>query len=592
VDVNAPGRVRPFLFAAVTADSTLRLPVRARSGDVGVVVRAAASYPGDLLVRQGDGQSATMSLGAGAWRRRQVQVHPDPADGGIVLELRHRAAGSESGTAGANLFVDYVELSSTGGLVLGRPARLALAAVPLLVALFGLVTGTRPVFALAAAAAAAAGTVALSRWAPLPVVLAIPRLLPVALAGGLLAGFVLRRSGVAAADRRGLAWLVAAGILAHGSPSFCPDHRPPDLDVHIVRALDAQRLPLDYRAWLEYGSHLPTASQRRGEATDLFGHRALVPYSPLPYFAYAAADLAGLDLDWAMTVLTAALAMLVAPAVFLAARACWNLEAAWVAALLYGIDLAVWHHVGRVHSPAAVGAALGTLALLYLVRQADSLTAARTVAAAAGLLALGALGYTSEAVLLGLAGAVLLALLGLDARAIPPRARAGIVAALVLGGALAGAVYYFHYVPGLLRGVGTDQVPDIFRGQTFAIFRNEAKQSMRVWRLGFDVWLVLGLAAAPFALARSRPARRPVLLAWFGGWVLLMILKDPAFFPRALRWAKEDQFLSPLLCLLIAGGLAWVRPVVARRALTVVVLAVMLRLQVRDFLLHVDSLRL
>jgi len=57
-----------------------------------------------------------------------------------------------------------------------------------------------------------------------------------------------------------------------------------------------------------------------------------------------------------------------------------------------------------------------------------------------------------------------------------------------------------------------------------------------------------------------------------------------------LRWAKEDQFVSPLLCLFVAAAVAalphrWLRWTAA--ALVVAVAAV---LQGRDFLLHANSL--
>jgi hypothetical protein len=59
----------------------------------------------------------------------------------------------------------------------------------------------------------------------------------------------------------------------------------------------------------------------------------------------------------------------------------------------------------------AFGVALGTAALLYLAARGASLVNARAVALAAGVLALGALGYASLAVLLGLFGVALIALL-------------------------------------------------------------------------------------------------------------------------------------------------------------------------------------
>src|SRR5207248_1208875 len=79
-----------------------------------------------------------------------------------------------------------------------------------------------------------------------------------------------------------LACLVAAGVAAHGSVAFFPDHSPPDLDIHVRRTLDLFGVPLDYASLLRYGSQLPTASQDQGAATAALGQRTLIPYSPLP----------------------------------------------------------------------------------------------------------------------------------------------------------------------------------------------------------------------------------------------------------------------------------------------------------------------
>jgi hypothetical protein len=246
-----------------------------------------------------------------------------------------------------------------------------------------------------------------------------------------------------------------------------------------------------------------------------------------------------------------------------------------------------------VHAPAAFAGALGTAALLYFALRAGSFDRARTVALASGLLALAALGYSSLAVLLFLFGLALFALLALDARALTPASRRGLALAVVLGGLVAGTLYYFHYMPGVLRGAGAVETePDLFAARTFFIFRNEAKQSLRVWRFGFWLWALAGMVAAPVALKRARVEARPVLIAWLAAWALLMVLKDPLFLPRLLRWAKEDQFLSPLLCMLIAGAV-WALPLRWMR-LSAAALAVATAAWIHwhDFVLHANTLLL
>jgi hypothetical protein len=246
-----------------------------------------------------------------------------------------------------------------------------------------------------------------------------------------------------------------------------------------------------------------------------------------------------------------------------------------------------------VHAPAAFAGALGTAALLFLVAAAPRLDQRRNVLLAAAALAVAALGYSSLAVLLFLFGLALFALLALDARALAPAARRGLAVAVVLGGLAAGLLYYFHYLPGVLRGAGAVEAePDLFAARAYFVFRNEAKQSLRVWRLGFWLWTLAGLLAAPFALWRARATARPVLVAWLCAWALLMVLKDPLFFPRLLRWAKEDQFVSPLLGLFVAGAVAALPRPWMRAAAAAVAVAAAARIHWGDFVLHANTLRL
>jgi hypothetical protein len=71
-----------------------------------------------------------------------------------------------------------------------------------------------------------------------------------------------------------------------------------------------------------------------------------------------------------------------------------------------------------------------------------------------------------------------------------------------------------------------------------------------------------------------------------------MFFKEPFLFPKLLRWAKEDQFLSPLLCLFMGAAVAAVPHRIARWGLAAVVLTVALAIEWRDFLHHANSLLL
>jgi hypothetical protein len=584
-----------FYFRPLRDGAVLRVPVGS-TGPMRVVFRARAMVRSTLGGFASGTPVPEVLVDTGPWDRYAVEV-PARALRAAGLELalflraRPLVAGAHAGRP--EILVDEVTLESAARLTLAWWAVAWLAAVPIAIGLFARGLGHRPQAAWTAGLVAASAVIVLARLAPLATVMAVPRLVPLALAAGGLAFAVLRRfARLDLPAARTWAWVMAIGLLVRASLPFFPDHNPPDLQTHVDRTLDFADVPLEYRALLRYGSHLPTASQTAAPGTDLFGETVLVPYPPLPYFVYYALSRLGLDPLWAMTVFNVLLALAVAPVLFLAARAIWDERAAWLAAALYLLDLAVWHHVGRVHAPATFGAALGTAALLALAATSERLTGARPVLLAGLALGLAVLGYSALVVQVGLLGAVLLALLLLDAKGLTRPARLGVAAALAAGGLFAIAVYYGHYVPGLLQGTpAVEAEPSIFTGRTvLGIFRNEGRQSYRIWLLGFAAPLVAGLLAAPFALRRARASARPVLVSWLASWALIMLLKDPLFFPKMLRWAKEDQFVSPLLCAFVAAAVSGLAERRARLFALGLVLSVALGLAARDFYFHANTL--
>jgi hypothetical protein len=584
--------VTSFYFKPSPPNASLHLPVVA-PGATRLTLRASARVRSGVSVFRNGARVDELLVQPRLWSRYALELPADPR-GSLELALALRPLPLVKGdhVDSPRLLLDFVELQSAAGLSSSWRACLRVALVPLLVFAFCRAVSLGPLAALWGALAAGVAATLLARAAPFATYLAIPRLLPLALIAGWLAHAALRRAR-ALSHAGPLAALVALGTLLHGSLVFFPDHNPPDIDIHVRRTLDLGGVPFDYQALLRYGSQLPTASQDQGAATAALGERTLIPYSPLPYFFYYAFHLLGLDLYWAMTGLNAALAMLVAPALFVAARSVWNPFAGWLAALLYVLDLAVWHHVGRSHAPAVFGNALAVVALLLLATQAGALAAPRRTALVGAALGVAALGYSSSVVLFGLLGLVLLALLAVDAAGLELPARRGVAQALVLGGLLAGVLFYFHYVPGLLSGArGVEAEPDLFPGRTFFIFHNESRQSMRLWQLGFAWPVAAGLLAAPFAVARAARSARPVLVAWLGAWALIMFLKEPQFFPKLLRWAKEDQFLSPILCLTLAAACAAIKPRWLRASVAGLLLLGALLLQLRDFRHHASSLLL
>jgi hypothetical protein len=584
--------IHSFYYRIARPGSRLNLPLSSADGVV-LSWRARAAVRSSLGAFAHGRPAGEVLVDTGPWTRYQTEVPAELAARGLELSLSLRPLARVAGDHAGNpeVLVDFVEVSAPRGLRLGLAACLALALVPAGVFAFATALGHPARLAGAAALASAFVAALLARLAPLAASSAAPRLVPVALLAGLATSVLLRRT--AAVDRVRLAWLVALGIGVHGALPFFPNHNPPDLETHVTRTLDLAAVPFEREALMRYGSHLPTPSQVAAPGSDLFGTRTLIPYPPLAYFFYYGLARAGLDLHWAMTVFDAALLMLVAPGLWLAAARWWSPAAAWLAVLLYVLDLPIWHHLGRAHAPASFGAALTLAALTFLARFADELDRPSRTAAAAVLLAAASLGYSSALVLIGLFGLAWLLLLAVDARALSARARMGSALALIAGGMLALAAYYGHYVPGLVAGAsGVEAEPDLFPGGTFAIFHNESRQALRVWRLGFWIPALAGLLAAPLALRRAWAPARPVLVAWLLAWVLVMVLKEPWLFPRLLRWAKEDQFVSPLAGLLIAGSV-WSLPRPGMRWLSsAAALATALALQLRDYWYQANSLRL
>ncbi len=598
VDLDAPasreGRLT-FYFRPLRDGAQLRLPI-VPHGSTRVSFRARAMVRSSLGAFASGVPVPEVLVDTGPWDRYVLEVPENAArKDGITLALFLRArpvvAGAHAGRP--EILVDEVTLDSVGWLDLAWPAVVWLALAPLAFLLFAWLLGHSRRVAWGVGLAASAAVIALARVAPLATAMAVPRLVPLALVFGLAAHFLMRRfTHLDGRTAVAWGWLLALGLLVRASLPFFPDHNPPDLQTHVDRTLDFADVPWEYGALLRYGSHLPTASQTAAPATDLFGSTVLVPYPPLPYFVYYGLARLGADPLWAMTAVNVLLALAVAPVLFLAARHVWDERAGWLASTLYLLDLAVWHHVGRVHAPSSFGAALGTAALLALAAASERMTSARAVALMGGVLGLAVLGYSALVVQVGLFGLVLLALLSLDAAGLTVRARVGVGLALAAGGLLAVALYYGHYVPGLVQGTpAVEAEPSIFSGKTvLGIFRNEGRQSYRIWALGFAAPVAAGLLAAPWALRRARASARPVLIAWLAAWALIMLLKDPLLFPKMLRWAKEDQFISPLLCLFIGAGVAAIRPRAWRGAAAGVVLAVALALAARDFYFHANTL--
>lgn len=425
---------------------------------------------------------------------------------------------------------------------------------------------------------------------PVATALALPRLLGTVVLCAALTMGLCRILDIKAGHAATLLLLGSFMVLSYGALSFLPNHAPPDLDIHIWRTMDLAKVPGTYEGWLRYGSHYPTPSQARGAATEALGAGPPLPYSPLPYVLFYAAHAAGLDLHWSMNAIEVMSLALLLPLIFALGRAASSANGGLLAAALMAVDLPTIHRLGRAHSPAVVGGALGIAALLAFGLALPRLSEPGRWRVPALLLGLGALGYSSTPVFYALFGTALMVLIAVPKKTRPlfrPTALA-----LVGGGMVALVLYYGHYLPGLLgKDAGSALLADPFPGRTFFVFHNESRQSLRLWKLGLFVPFLAALPLAYGVVTRGSVVVRAFLLAWVSAWAGIMLLKEPWAFSRVLRWAKEDFYVTPALALLIAIGIARIDSRPLRYGLALAGLATALYLRAQDYGFHADTLR-
>ena len=78
--------------------------------------------------------------------------------------------------------------------------------------------------------------------------------------------------------------------------------------------------------------------------------------------------------------------------------------------------------------------------------------------------------------------------------------------------------------------------------------------------------------------------------SWLLAWPMIMLAKEPFLFPRPLRWAKEDQFISPLMGLFV-GAVVWSLPRPWMRwGAAALAVGTALWLELGDFRIHVSGL--
>jgi hypothetical protein len=583
----ADGR-RNFYFRQIRgADSHLGIPLVAK-GPLALAVRMDTTVGTRVVVKTDGAAGAEGFVAAGRWEVTPIATELRPGDVALDVEFRDAPLVRRDDNEIFRRYIDEVTVSSPSGFGLPWESRIAGGLLLLTLALIGASAFRGAGFLIGLAGSA--GFTGLMSVDPMAIALALPRLLLFTWLSLLVSAVISRVLQIEAVDRARVLLLSTGVLLACGFLSFLPNHSPADLDIHIWRTADLATVPPTYDGWLRYGSHYPTPSQARGAATEALGQGPAIPYSPLPYVLFYAAHAAGLDLHWSMNAIEACCLALLVPLVFAVGRAASNRAGGLLCAILMATDLATIHHLGRAHTPAVAGGAIGLACLLGFGLTLPTLNTAGAWRIPTMLLGAGALGYSSTPVFYALFGLILMAALAV--RIETRQLLSPVAITLVAGGIVALILFYGHYVPGLLGGAsGGTAFTDPFPGRTFFVFHNESRQSLRLWRLGLYIPLLAAVPALGVVFARCSSAIRAFLLAWFGAWVSMMLLKEPWGLPLLLRWAKEDFYVAPGLALLIGVGIARIESSVARRLLTTATVVTAVFLRLRDYGYHADTLR-
>ena len=499
-DAEAADARRDFYFRQIeTPRSALSIPLQAR-GPVSLGIRMDSTVRTRIdLLRDNTVLGGTF-IAPGPWGESPIAKNVDLATLDLTVRFEDAPLVRRSDISNFRRYIDEVTMRSDAGFNLPWESRIAGGLLVLLLVALASFTAAGAWPGLMALAAPLILS-ALLFHDPVAVSLALPRLLGFVAASGALISLIGRRLSLRRVSIAFLALLGSAMVFACGLLSFLPNHSPADLDIHIWRTVDLAEVPMTYEGWLHYGSHYPTPSQIRGAATETLGGGPAIPYSPLPYVLFYAAHAMGLDLHWSMNAIGALSLSLLLPLVFAFALRASGETGGFLAATLMALDLATIHHLGRAHSPAVVGGALGLGCLLAFGLALPELDQPGRWKVPGLLLGLGALGYSSTPLFYALFGIAIMAFVlgGKETRGL----LRPVALALGVGGAIALVLYYGHYLPGLLAGGKTPLASDPYPGRTFFIFHNESRQSLRLWRLGLFVPCLAAIPATWLVITRG-----------------------------------------------------------------------------------------
>ena len=377
--------------------------------------------------------------------------------------------------------------------------------------------------------------------------------------------------------------------LARSVLIFFPNHAPPDLWTHLPQVEWLSELPLDFDSIYRFSTTSEVSDE--GRVRPHFGVEYAAPYPPFFYVLTLAATKLHSDARFLIEFLAVLVIATMAVLLFILARTIFHdPRIARLAILLFAFEISAWHHAHRVHGPGTMGALVVLVWIVYLAAYHDSLYERTHLWIFAVLSAAAALSYTASLVQLCIFAAMLLLLLWVG----KPRTLAKRVFLGFGMGLLASFVVY--YAPYALEAIRKSSLlldrAAYDPPATFFFLRNQMRDTVRILLNGYPLFVALSIGGWVL-LCRAEVAgfHRRLLVAWGLTYVLMLIFKDPAFFPTIFLYAKEDLFYASLACLL--GGLfltyLWARPLWGRVVVVGVFLVAAL-LALRDQRLNSNTL--
>jgi hypothetical protein len=378
-------------------------------------------------------------------------------------------------------------------------------------------------------------------------------------------------------------------LLAHSTILFFPNHIPPDLIPHLgqIRYLESGRWNLS-QFW-EFSSSFGES----GRGKPHFGADYRAPYPPWTYFLVQGLRLFMNRPRFLLELLAMTSSAIMVLFVYgLSRRLAADSTAAAYATALAALEISIWHHASRAHTPGSVGQVFFLAAVFYLVYRQGDFQRTGTIVRFALLSLAATIAYAATLFhfVIFIAWLVFLDLVA-ERSWVPGRQTVRMLIGAVSGTCGSFALFYYRFV-----GTATANRQAIFAAEgyhppaTFFFLRNQMRDTVQILRFGYPGWVLLAVPA--YLKLRDWTTdsfARRVIMAWTATYGTLLVLKDPVFFPQLFLHAKEDLLYAPLLC--VMGGMTLARLHSKGRRGKIAVAAVLIALaclQARDYTYNSD----